>query len=169
MGSKPGDSWVEQNPLRFGLMPKPTPPISKDNPWGARKRYMYMYSMHTHVFIHGPWNSPFICLMFICNIAMTEGSSGVFMNVRKIFGISKDKRDNIRQTYMCTHIHISVVAIWALTLLLDPPSIPLSPPFWDMYVCLCLSFVHSRFCLFLRCGPLHFFALMYVRLLLYLR
>ena len=25
-----------------------------------------------------------------------------------------------------------------------------------MYVCLCLSFVHSRFCLFPRCGPLHF-------------
>ena len=106
MGSKPGDSWVEQNPLRFGLMPKPTPPISKDNPWGARKIYMYMYSIHTHVSIHGPWNSPFICLMFICNIAMTEGSSGVFMNVRKIYPeFLKDKRDKFDK-HICLHTYI---------------------------------------------------------------
>ena len=56
------------------------------------------------------------------------------MNVRKIFGISKDKRDNIRQTHTNTHMYISVVAIWAYPLLLDPPSIPLSPPFLG-YVC----------------------------------
>ena len=72
------------------------------------------------------------------------------MNVRQIFGISKDKRDNIRQTYICTHIHISVVATWALSLLLDPPSIPLSPPLLrDDFLCvICVSVVHSHFVYF---------------------
>ena len=118
---------------------------------GQKRIHVHACHIHTHVSIHGPWNSPFICLMFICNIAMTEGSSGVFMNVRKIFGISKDKRDNIRQTHICTHIHISVVAIWAYSLLLDPPSIPLSPPLLGIFtVCLCFVCCPLPFCLF--CG-----------------